>query len=339
MLPLVRPTRFGPPAVLAFLLAACVGGSGSQPAATATPAVDAPPAASPTPTPGTATPPPAVLDPTASPVVAPPTPTIATARVVADRVPVYVVPHGDYPVLGFLDSGDEVPIFSRVVSGSRDEDWIGIPGVGWIKHSLDTVDLNVDPDSLERLPLQTAPLHDASVRTGVPRVDAIIEAALSGDATSVAGLFRFTTFACVERRVGGGSPPQCPDGVAEGTPVEAFSVSYSSNVWIMRDEAAERLDRILVRGESILRLYAVIDARETSAGTDGREYFVIFGYEAGVGGSVGFWVDDSGAISHTVVGELGDSPGWKLVIMTQAQPEAIFLTKPRVPAPLTAGVP
>jgi hypothetical protein len=258
------------------------------------------------------------------------------ARVVVDRVPVYVVPHGDYLVLGFLDSGDEVPVFSRSVSRNREEDWLGIPDVGWIENSPDAIDLSISADQLEPLPLQTAALHPVDVRTGVAVVDIVIEAATRADPGRLEALLLFRTQPCVERRTYPDSPPQCPDGIDEGASVEVFPVSYSQGAQLGRAEMHDLLARLLTRRGTPLRLYAVLDLRGTTAERADRRYRVIFGYE--VGGSLGFSLAPSGMISVIIVGESGDSPGWKLGAMTGAEPVPHFIVAPPIPPPLRAAV-
>jgi hypothetical protein len=60
-------------------------------------------------------------------------------------------------------------------------------------------------------------------QTGIPYVDAVIDAGLSGDPQAIRELIHLGSFPCTVRS-GLGGPPKCLPGEAEGTMVQAFPV-------------------------------------------------------------------------------------------------------------------
>jgi len=73
--------------------------------------------------------------------------------------------------------------------------------------------------------------------TGLPGVDAIIAAVLSGDLERVVSFVQLRQVACGPQ-AGGGSPPPCPAGQPAGTPVPVFPVATCEGEW--RSEAVLR---------------------------------------------------------------------------------------------------
>ncbi|MEZ4554172.1 MAG: hypothetical protein R3B59_09725 [Dehalococcoidia bacterium] len=73
--------------------------------------------------------------------------------------------------------------------------------------------------------------------TGLPAVDAVIAAVLSKDLDRVAALAQLRSVACGPQ-AGIGSPPPCPAGQPDGTPVPVFPVATCEGEW--RPESALR---------------------------------------------------------------------------------------------------
>ena len=53
---------------------------------------------------------------------------------------------------------------------------------------------------------------EAEQRSGIPEVDAVIDAVVGGDASAMRGLIRYSIMACWPELQGAGSPPVCADG-------------------------------------------------------------------------------------------------------------------------------
>jgi hypothetical protein len=70
-------------------------------------------------------------------------------------------------------------------------------------------------------------------RSGIPYVDAVIEAGLSGDARVLRELIRLNPVPCTTRQ-GLGGPPKCMPGESDGAMVEAFPI-LGSEGWYLRE--------------------------------------------------------------------------------------------------------
>jgi hypothetical protein len=107
--------------------------------------------------------------------------------------------------------------------------------------------------------------HPDGTTTGIEQVDAVIEAVTGGDTGTLAALLRFRGVPCTPQDQAE-FEVTCPEGVAEGTPVEAFIYSGCHGDWII-PEQADVLTARLTGG-----LYAVYDG---PAGSD-AEWTVVF---------------------------------------------------------------
>lgn len=74
-------------------------------------------------------------------------------------------------------------------------------------------------------PVSTATAGVDDRRSGIPALDAALDALFSGDRVAVFSLIAYTPAVCVEQPVGLGSPPMCPEGIADGTPIDVFPAS------------------------------------------------------------------------------------------------------------------
>lgn len=92
------------------------------------------------------------------------------------------------------------------------------------------------PTSIPGLPV----LHPAAARTGDVQVDAIIDAFLGSDVAGRKRLIRYVTTPCTTAQ-GGGGPPKCAAGQADGTPVEVFPYAATEGEYATRPT----IDRIL----------------------------------------------------------------------------------------------
>ena len=90
----------------------------------------------------------------------------------------------------------------------------------------------------------------SATRTGIPYVDAVIEAGLSGDPRVLNALIVLSTLPCTTRE-GFGGPPKCLQGEADGTLVQALPVLGSEGGHVRIDEINSW------EGIGAARLYAV----------------------------------------------------------------------------------
>jgi hypothetical protein len=120
-------------------------------------------------------------------------------------------------------------------------------------------------------PPVSVPGYPADKRTGVPAIDKVVEAILSGDPAKAGPLLVFTPVACVAKQDGIGAPPLCPAGVAEGTIVDAFAVGSCEGGFTVRGDEAGLIQNLAGPGH---RLYAAWEV-ELRDGTPG--YAVLFG--------------------------------------------------------------
>lgn len=101
---------------------------------------------------------------------------------------------------------------------------------------------------------------DPARRSGIPSVDALLDAARAGDEVAMAGLIVYTPVACGDSVVPHG-PPGCPPGAAPGTPVDVFPEIVCAGNYYSRERAPAALIAMMKSGGAPLALYAVTEAR------------------------------------------------------------------------------
>ncbi|MBI2764620.1 MAG: hypothetical protein HYX53_01775 [Chloroflexi bacterium] len=94
----------------------------------------------------------------------------------------------------------------------------------------------------------------AGVRSGDAGVDAVLDALASGDPARVIGLIKWTPIGCLAQPMGIGSPPKCPDGVAEGTLLDSLQGACAEGFYILRESLTGNPEFNLFRPQP---LYAV----------------------------------------------------------------------------------
>ena len=97
----------------------------------------------------------------------------------------------------------------------------------------------VTPATLEAAtqPAATSALtyHPLTVRSGMAKIDSILDAVASDDVQRLRSLIEFTEAECTQRE-GFGGPPKCREGDAEGTPVEALPFLGAEGGHLRKDE-------------------------------------------------------------------------------------------------------
>ena len=69
------------------------------------------------------------------------------------------------------------------------------------------------------------------MRTGVPKLDRVLDALFAGDAGKLRALLELTPSPCVVNPQGIHNPPACPQGVASGTMLPVFRALAGEAVW------------------------------------------------------------------------------------------------------------
>jgi DNA-binding CsgD family transcriptional regulator len=97
-------------------------------------------------------------------------------------------------------------------------------------------------------------------RSGIPAVDAVIDALQSGDEATIAALIQYGKVPCAAF-TGLGSPPKCPDGVAPGTPVDALERGCEGSYFVPPTASAQ-----LIRFIGNSSLYALVERPPATPG-------------------------------------------------------------------------
>ena len=231
-------------------------------------------------------------------------------------------------MLGHLEAGTEFTAWTITLGLAGKEQWLVLPAVGFVPYERSKISLvrGGSEAGPPREALVVAPLHPASVRTGIAAVDGLIEAVTQQDQAWIeARLVLFSGNVCLYE--------SCRD-IVDAVPIE-----YLQGRYLTPPQMTEWLAELLAGGEDanievdrvMLLLYAVLDLAETPFEHEREErYYVVFGYNSG--GGVAFYLDADGGIRRARVELPGETPATKLYLMTSTS--ATFILPPRVPPPL-----
>jgi hypothetical protein len=115
--------------------------------------------------------------------------------------------------------------------------------------------------------LPTSTPRSAAALTGVPEVDALIDALLVEPARSrreaIQPLFRFTSLPCTYAQTGGEPQPPCRTGEEQDTPVEVMAFDDCALQYLRADELNQVV--ILLANSSMYAVYRATDAYANSA--------------------------------------------------------------------------
>jgi hypothetical protein len=107
--------------------------------------------------------------------------------------------------------------------------------------------------------------------TGIAEVDLVIEAVEAADVATLASLITYFEVPCGPQQ-GIPSPPMCPDGAPDGTPVEVWWSAECEGFYVTREETSAHIQG---RMQSVdLKLYAAYRGG-TRLGLD-ADYVVLF---------------------------------------------------------------
>jgi len=92
--------------------------------------------------------------------------------------------------------------------------------------------------------------------TGVPGVDAVIAAVLSGDTDEVVPLVELRSLACGPQQ-GAGSPPPCPQGEPDGTMVSVLPVATCEGEWRPESSLAASFEPLVDANPELYAVYGM----------------------------------------------------------------------------------
>ena len=234
--------------------------------------------------------------------------------------------------MGQLPNGAEIDVVSRDHEGA----WLAIPGTGYVFYKAAWIELDRDvsdvPKRTRDLGHVIGPLHGAGTRTGVPAVDAVVEAVTDGDLDRLSELLVFEEMPCTLGQEFYLDPPLCPAGEPAGTPVAVMPFSANHPGWL-REFDRERIVGSLLLGAAGAeltppRLYGVARAANQRWYT----YAAIFAFEPS---GVGYFF---GVTEHGIewIG-YGESP-FPATQFTRLMSPEDFVLPPRPRGPASATV-
>jgi hypothetical protein len=164
--------------------------------------------------------------------------------------------------------------------------------------------------------------YPVSTETGIPAVDALINARLTNDIGALQNQVDYLTINCVVTPEGLGSPPVCADGEADGTPLEVLPLMGSEGTFVRRPD----VDSQLHAGHySLLAVYKIDADPIIDPNFPAGEYGVVFVDEdQPFFNALNYHVSDKGLVRI-------DSGAWPDMVMVYGVGD--FILPPLVPLP------
>jgi hypothetical protein len=103
--------------------------------------------------------------------------------------------------------------------------------------------------------------------TGVPEIDRVLAAISTYDGEKIDDLLQFTAIKCAADPQGLGAPPRCPEGVEDGTPIDAFLRATCEGIW-QTEEFLAVIGQEIAQVAAQSELYAVVYAKEPDRSVD-----------------------------------------------------------------------
>lgn len=249
---------------------------------------------------------------------------------VTEETPVYSEPRGWGYVLAMIPAGVEVTVTGRI-----EEPWVAIEGFGWVEAKPGSEFAAADAPAVEMSDV-IGLLHPSDVRTGVEFVDVVIAALVAEDRAALAELLVFAELECAVDWMHS-AQPKCPEGVADGTPVETFEHTADGRRFATLDLAGWAIEELLGAEGSQLAAPAVyaVQAGMTASDFDlpwavpAAPYEIVLRLSDGQVHQVKVsergieWAGMSGRVSP---------PAWTIYPMGDEPVD--YLLAPRVPVPL-----
>ncbi|MBT7096762.1 hypothetical protein HN937_05260 [Candidatus Poribacteria bacterium] len=263
-----------------------------------------------------------------------PTPERASNVVtVMEETAVYSEPQDWGYVMAVIPPGSEV-----AVTGRTEGSWWAVEDFGWVQGEPGSVFAAVDVPEVPTWAV-VGLFHPSDVRTGVEFVDVVIAALVAEDRAALAELLVFAETECVEEPEMG-SPPRCPEGVAEGSQVEMFEyASVGPNFVTAADRGRVLEELFATTGDASggPAVYAVIEGRSASDfdlmwSIPGAPYEIVLGLGDGQIHQVK--VSEQG-IEWLGIALWSTPPAWTIYPM--GDEPVPYLLAPVVPAPMVAA--
>lgn len=163
--------------------------------------------------------------------------------------------------------------------------------------------------------------YPAGTLTGNADVDPVIAAIASGKRERITAVTHFSAVPCTTTQQGIGSPPLCPEGVSEGTPVDALPTSScEGGYWPRAHYEAEHE----LGGWSGDEIYAVL--RVPRSADPAPAYAIIFNFRTPGGSTWGRSLMVVGGKITAIVGGCADLPER---MATRFGPAATYILPPR----------
>ena len=116
------------------------------------------------------------------------------------------------------------------------------------------------------------PYHSLTTRTGIEKIDQILDAVASRDAQSLRSLVEFTNAKCTKRE-GLGGPPKCLEGQEEGTPVDVLPFLSSEGHFLRKDEIDHWSG---IQASALYAIYEVSPAVSSEQYYPAGKYVILF---------------------------------------------------------------
>lgn len=171
----------------------------------------------------------------------------------------------------------------------------------------------------QTLPARSASTHPASLRTGIPAIDAVIRAVATHDASAFAALLVLEPVVCAAPS-DDGAAPYCPDDAAPGESMRPF-IFRDCEFEIPRAGEPQRLARMLTSDSVLYAAFGLVDF-QTASGVELSGYSVIF-HRPGQS-----WVAHIAATGGVVAVEIGCLEGGVAALVIGLPAEKVILPPP-----------
>lgn len=143
-------------------------------------------------------------------------------------------------------------------------------------------------------PEWSVPVYEPDTRTANGPIDKALDAVLAGDAAALASVSDFRERPCTTNMDGIGTL-QCPEGVAEDTPISVIQAAFCEGTFVTQDAITATAEGFFRNGPNgvvePLRLYAIARIDDDPTLAESR-YRLLLSFPDGTGRLI--WVSDAG---------------------------------------------